>query len=117
MLDFDERDLILIAEKAGFREIHLELQVEIKPPMELRDWDAFIHVAPNPKVPNLEGAIRQVLTSEEAEAFTSHLQPLVDARQGTARSALAYLWAVMPAAPANLVARWGSGSESAELVM
>jgi len=31
MGDFDERDLIAHAEKAGFKEIHLELQIEIKP--------------------------------------------------------------------------------------
>jgi uncharacterized protein YdhG (YjbR/CyaY superfamily) len=32
MLDFDERDLLLYAERAGFAEIHLELQIEMKQP-------------------------------------------------------------------------------------
>jgi arsenite methyltransferase len=94
MTDFDERDLIVFAEKAGFKEVHLELQVEIKPPTEISDWDAFMRVAGNPKIPTLEEAIGQVLTSEEAEAFVAHLRPLVEAKQGTARSALAYLWAI-----------------------
>jgi ubiquinone/menaquinone biosynthesis C-methylase UbiE len=31
MTDFDERDLVSQAEKAGFSEIHLELQIEIRP--------------------------------------------------------------------------------------
>ena len=31
MTDFDERDLVRLAEKAGFKEVHLELQVAIKP--------------------------------------------------------------------------------------
>ena len=35
MLDFDERDLIAFAEKAGSKEIHLELQVDVKPPIEI----------------------------------------------------------------------------------
>ncbi len=41
-----------------------------------------------------EEAIGQVLTSEEAEAFVAHLRPLVEAKRGTVRSALAYLWAI-----------------------
>ena len=94
MTDFDERDLIVFAEKAGFKEIHLELQVEIKPPTEISDWDAFMRIAGNPKIPTLEEAIGQTLTSEEAEKFVAHLRPLVEAKQGTARSALAYLWAI-----------------------
>lgn len=94
MTDFDERDLIVFAEKAGFKEIHLELQVEIKPPTEISDWDAFMRVAGNPKIPALEEAIAQTLTSAEAERFVAHLRPLVDAKQGTIRSALAYLWAI-----------------------
>jgi len=94
MLDFDERDLVAFAEKAGFKEIHLELQVEIKPRAETTGWDAFIHIAPNPKVPNLEEAMSQSLAPDETERFTAHLRPLVDSRQGTSRSALAYLWAV-----------------------
>jgi len=70
------------------------LQVEIKPPTEISDWDTFMRVAGNPKIPTLEEAIGQTLTSEEAEKFVAHLRPLVEAKQGTARSALAYLWAI-----------------------
>jgi ubiquinone/menaquinone biosynthesis C-methylase UbiE len=94
MLDFDERDLLLFTEKAGFKEIHLELRAEIKPPTELADWDSFLHVAGNPKIPNLEEAIAQTLTPAEADRFIAHLRPLVEGRHGTARSAAAYLWAV-----------------------
>ena len=94
MTDFDERDLIVFAEKAGFKEIHLEMQVEIKPPTEVSDWEAFMRVAGNPKIPTLEEAIGQVLTSEETEVFVAHLRPLVEGKHGTARSALAYQWAM-----------------------
>lgn len=93
MTDFDERDLVLFVEQAGFKEIHLELQVEIKPPSpESSDWDAFMRVAGTPKIPTVEEAIAQTLTP--AEAFTAHLRPLVESQQGTTRSAVAYLWAV-----------------------
>lgn len=94
MTDFDERDLIVFAEKAGFKEIHLELQVEVKPPNERLTWDAFMHIPGNPKIPSLDEAIGQALTPAEAETFIAHLRPLVEARQGRARSACAYLWAI-----------------------
>jgi ubiquinone/menaquinone biosynthesis C-methylase UbiE len=93
MGDFDERDLIAYAEKAGFKEIHLELQIEIKP-SENTDWSVMMHTAGNPKIPTLEEAIQEALTPDEAETFVSHLRPLVESKQGIHRSAIAYLWAV-----------------------
>ena len=48
MLDFDERDLIVFAEKAGFSEIHLELEVQVKPHTNIGDWEAFIRFAGTP---------------------------------------------------------------------
>lgn len=92
MTDFDERDLIAQAEKAGFDEVHLELQIEVKP-HENDDWSAFLHTAGNPKIPTMAEAMEQVLTPREVETFTSYLRPLVEGRQGTRRSAIAYLWA------------------------
>jgi ubiquinone/menaquinone biosynthesis C-methylase UbiE len=41
MLDFDERDLFTFAEQAGFQEIHLELQIEIKPKGAQVTWDTY----------------------------------------------------------------------------
>ncbi|HSL46870.1 MAG TPA: methyltransferase domain-containing protein [Anaerolineales bacterium] len=93
MVDFDERDLVSQAEKAGFSEINLELHIEIKP-HEHEDWSAFLHTAGNPKIPTLAEAMEQVLIPAEAERFTTHIRPLVEGRQGTRRFALAYLWGV-----------------------
>lgn len=93
MLDFDERDLIGLAEKAGFREIHLELQAEIKPNTDHHGWEAMLRTAGNPKIPTLEEAMQEALTPVEAEAFVTYLRPLVEAKQGVIQSARAYLWA------------------------
>lgn len=93
MTDFDERDLVTCAEKAGFSSINVELQIEVKPP-ETSDWSTFLHVAGNPKIPSLEEAMQQVFTLGETETFTSYMRPLVESRQGIHRSAVAYLWAV-----------------------
>lgn len=93
MGDFDERDLIVYAEKAAFKEIHLELQIEIKP-SENTNWSVMMHTAWNPKIPTLEEALQQALTPGEAEKFVGHLRPLVESKQGINRGARAYLWAV-----------------------
>ena len=93
MTDFDERDLVFQAEKAGFPEIHLELQIKVRPPAN-EDWSTFLKTAGNPKIPTIEEAMQQVLTPTEAERFTNHLRPLVESRKGVHKSAVAYLWAV-----------------------
>jgi len=94
MLNFDERDLIAFAEKAGFAEIHLELQADIAPDHDDHGWNAFLHVAGNPKIPNLAEAMAQVLTPTEQETFVRYLRPLVEAHRGVSRMALAYMWAI-----------------------
>jgi ubiquinone/menaquinone biosynthesis C-methylase UbiE len=94
MLDFDERDLVTLAENAGFKEIHLELQIDIKQKHTNERWESCIRRAGNPKIPTLAEAMHAVLTPTEQEAFTAHLRPLVDNQQGVDRSAVAYLWAV-----------------------
>src|SRR6266487_180957 len=93
MTDFDEHDLVAYAEKAEFSEIHLELQIEVKP-HENADWSAFLLTAGNPKIPTLAEAMEKVLTPAEAERFKNYLRPLVESKQGTRRFAVAYLWAI-----------------------
>lgn len=93
MTDFDERDLVICAEKAGFSSVNVELQIEVKP-SENSDWITFLHAAGNPKIPSVEEAMQQAFTLGETETFTSFLRPLVESRQGIQRSAVAYLWAV-----------------------
>lgn len=96
MLDFNERDLVILAERAGFREVHLELQVQIIPMDQYgeRNWQDYLSFAPNPLVPTLGEALNQALTAIEIERLTAHMRPLVERGQGVGRNAVAYLWAV-----------------------
>jgi arsenite methyltransferase len=96
MLDFDERDLVALAERAGFTEISLELQVTVKPWRTPVRWDVFLRASGNPLVPPLGDIMDQVLTDAEAEAFSSYLSPLVEAGAGTTRLAVSYLKAARP---------------------
>jgi ubiquinone/menaquinone biosynthesis C-methylase UbiE len=95
MMDFDERDLIAIAERTGFGDIHLDLQADIKAP-RAKDWNRFVHSAGNPLSPTLEEAMNASLTPKERDRFTAHLKPLVESGTGTERRAFAYLSAKRP---------------------
>ena len=101
MMDFDERDLFTLAEKAGFAEVHLELRAELvpgkfdgDPEAQKPSWEAFVRSSGNPLAPTLEEIMHEALTPTEAEQFTAYLRPLVEARQYVRRFAVAYLWAV-----------------------
>jgi arsenite methyltransferase len=95
MLDFDERDLIRLAEEAGFFPVELELQAEIRG-VEPKPWDAFLHSAGNPKIPTIAEAMDQALTPEERVRFSEHLRVLVEEGKGVWRMAHAYLRAGKP---------------------
>ena len=95
MLDFDERDLIELAQDAGFFPIDLELRAYVRP-SEPRPWEAFLKSSGNPRIPTIEEAMDRALTSEERERFGEHLRPLVEQGRGVWRMAQAYLTAVKP---------------------
>jgi arsenite methyltransferase len=96
MFDFDERDLVRLAEVRGFFPIQLSLEAVIEPTPP-RAWDAFLNLAANPSVPTAAETIEEALTPSERDRFVSHLQPLVEHGVGEWRMALAYLTATKPA--------------------
>jgi hypothetical protein len=70
MLDFDERDLLQAAERAGFTEIHLELRVDIEPRLPPLAWDGFAHSSGNLLIPALaRHSSRQGRTSTEGPRY------------------------------------------------
>jgi hypothetical protein len=95
MFDFDERDLVALAERAGFFPIELEYVAEIRA-FEPRSWQSFLHGSPNPKVPTLAEAMEQALTPEERTRLVAALRPAVEEGRGVWRMGHAYLSAVKP---------------------
>jgi arsenite methyltransferase len=93
MLDFDERDLVELAERVGFGEVHLELRADVErtPPER---WEAVVSRSGNPNIPTFAEAMERSLTREEREQLADHLRPRVERGEGTTRLAVAYLWAV-----------------------
>ena len=97
MLDFDERDLFDLAERAAFEEIHLNYEAKTVPGNledDARDWETAPRSAPNTLAPTLGEAMAEALTADEAERFAAHLRPLVESGQRKSRDTVAYLWAV-----------------------
>jgi SAM-dependent methyltransferase len=90
MLAFDERDLLRLAEGAGFSPLRLTLDARVEL-MAPRSWDATLDSAWNPNVPTLREAMQQVLTAEERELLTERLRPLVEGGGGEWRMASAHL--------------------------
>jgi len=95
MLDFDERDLLQLAEEAGFSPIRLTLDARIES-VEPRNWDSFVDTAWNPNVPTLREAMEQALSPDEREELTLQLRTLVERGEGEWRMAFAQLSAVRP---------------------
>jgi ubiquinone/menaquinone biosynthesis C-methylase UbiE len=97
MLDFDERELIRLAEAAGFFPVDLLFHAEVTR-VEPRPWQTFLDVAGNPKIPTLAEAMERVLSYEERERLTAHLRPLVEGGHGVWRMGHALLSATRPPA-------------------
>jgi arsenite methyltransferase len=94
MIDFDERDLLRHAERAGFADINLELRVTVKNGKRPVPWERALRMAGNPLVPPLGEVLDRVLSPQEIAEFTAHVKPLVESGTGRERQALAYLAAV-----------------------
>ena len=99
MLDFDERDLIRLAEEAGFVNIRLTLIAEVteEPMWRTRDWNVFLNSSPNPLAPTLQEAIEATLTRDEATQLEDVLRPQLEQGEGSTRSARAFMTAARPA--------------------
>jgi len=96
LLGWDERDLLRWTEEAGFADVEVTLEIEVKPHrmMQSRDWNAFRNVAPNPLAPTLQEEMDEKLTSDEQQRLVAHLRPLVERGEGSYRMASAYVRAV-----------------------
>lgn len=95
MLDFDERDLLRLAEDEGFFPLRLFLEAEVGP-TEPRSWNGFVNSAGNPNIPTFAEAMEQALDATERARLTRHLRPLVEQGLGEWRLATAQLFGVKP---------------------
>lgn len=96
MLDFDDRDLLEMAEAAGFGDIHLDLERQIAAEPTSQTWESFLAASGNPLAPRRGDLIAQALTADEMRRFEAHMRPPVESGRRTRRLAMAHLWAAKP---------------------
>jgi ubiquinone/menaquinone biosynthesis C-methylase UbiE len=82
MVDFDERDLVRHAERAGFADIGLELRVTVKNGKRPVPWERALRMAGNPLVPPLGEVLDRVLSPQEIAEFTAHVKPWLSLAPG-----------------------------------
>jgi ubiquinone/menaquinone biosynthesis C-methylase UbiE len=101
MMDFDDRDLVRLAERAGFDRIHLECHIDVEPGSLMRATSigALLAMAPNPHAPTAGESISAALNAAEQETFVAHLALAVEEGEPLRRSAVAYMTASKPGSP------------------
>jgi ubiquinone/menaquinone biosynthesis C-methylase UbiE len=90
MLDFDDRDLVELAERAGFERVSLTLEMTTEPPAPAA-WNEFVDTAWNPLIPTMREVMDDVLSPAERETYEAHMRPQVEQGVGSRRMAVAYL--------------------------
>jgi arsenite methyltransferase len=91
MLDFDERDLLALAESTGLTELRLEYQAEIGHDPSVVDWEMLLRTAPNPLAQTYGELLNQALDPAERDALSERLRGRPHSRHR--RHAVAYLTA------------------------
>src|SRR5437660_358982 len=89
MIDFDERDLLDLAQAAGFAMVRLDYHARIARADDPVDWDSFLRTAPNPLVPALGDLLTEALDPGEYSALVSRMRENSESRRS--RRAGAYL--------------------------
>ena len=96
MLNFDETDLLSLAEEAGFVEAYvtLELASTNRTPHAGLSWTSLMRTSPNPNAPTYGDAIRRALSREEASRLEDYLRPMIESgAPGRMRKAGAFITA------------------------
>jgi pimeloyl-ACP methyl ester carboxylesterase len=95
MMNFDDRDLVQLAQTAGLDEVHVECHIDIGPGSVLRpiDLQGLLDTAPNPTAPTIRQGIDAALTTAEREQFLARLQQAVNDRDAVHRTAVAHVFA------------------------
>jgi arsenite methyltransferase len=92
MLNFNERDLVMMSVAAGFAGVHVELDLGAGP-MPPMNWDTLMKSSGNPLIPTNGEVIREIFSAEEQARFEQHLRPLVERGGQLWRGHGSFTWA------------------------
>jgi arsenite methyltransferase len=77
MLNFNERDLLMMAVAAGFIAVHTELDLNVGPTPPMK-WDTLMNSSGNPLIPTNGEVMREIFNPEEQARFEQHLRPIIE---------------------------------------
>jgi arsenite methyltransferase len=100
MLNFNERDLLMMSVAAGFAGVNVELELGVGP-MPPMNWDTMMKSSGNPLIPTNGEVIREVFTPEEQARFERHLRPIVERGGNLWRGHGSFTWAFKAPIPAK----------------
>lgn len=94
--NYSERDLIRVAQAAGFENLHLELHIDVIP-SPIPNWQAFLESSPHPLAPPLSVILAEQFSAEERQLFETVMRPLIEDPRSLTTDRAAYLTARKPA--------------------
>ncbi len=95
LTNFTERDLVSIFLGIGFKEIHLELHIDVRKATPV-PWNTYIDSAPRPGAPTLREIFSTHFSLAERRLIEDALRTLVESGNLTNRETIAYLVADKP---------------------
>lgn len=93
MMGFDDRDLLQLAQAAGFQRLHVECHMIVEPGAAIRNvrLQTLLDCAPNPLAPTVREAFAASLTEPEQERLLAELGQAMAEGRCVQRSAVAYV--------------------------
>jgi ubiquinone/menaquinone biosynthesis C-methylase UbiE len=90
LVNYSERDLVDLARAAGFTDIHLQLHIDVVPPIST-SWAVFLACSPHPWAPSLATIIAQRFSAQERQFFEATLRPIVESGRDLSTVRMAYM--------------------------
>lgn len=90
--NYTERDLLRLAQEAGFRELHLELHISVTNSYR-KSWNVFVDSSPHPLAPSLRTILQERFTADERRRFETAVRPMVESSEFTETDRMTYLTA------------------------
>lgn len=95
LTNYTERDLLRAVANAGFKDLHMELHIDMLP-SPVRAWEVFVRVSPHPWAPTLAQALESECTAEERALLEALLRPQIEAGTHLSVDRMVYIAARKP---------------------
>lgn len=78
LVNYTERDVLVMAQNAGFKEMHVELHMDVTR-STVKSWDVLLAGSPHPWSRTLGAILEQDFTQEDRDFFEAEMRPIVKA--------------------------------------